>query len=418
MSATAAVQAKLSRIETRILFLLVLSVGINYIDRGTLSVAAPQLTSELSLNPREMGMLLSGFFWTYASFLILAGWLVDRYDVRWVFGIGFVLWSGATLATGFVSGFTALMALRLLLGMGESVAYPSYSKIIASSFPQTHRGIANSLIDMGSKIGPALGTLAGGLLVASYGWRVLFFTMGIASLLWLVPWMLWGPHDHAATAIERTAAPGFGEILRRRDVWGTFFGLFGSNYLWYFLLTWLPSYLVVQRHFSEKMMAVLGSAAFFVIAASSITCGWISDRWIRRGESPTRVRKFFTSTGLLLGVLIVPVALVEDRVVSLAFLVAASLALGMCTSNQWAVTQTLAGRSAAGRWTGVQNSFGNMAGIVAPWLTGVIVNNTHSYVLAFVAAALASVIGGLSFGFVVGKVEPVVWKNQAAAKTH
>jgi MFS family permease len=412
VSAIAPVQARLSRIETRILVLLVLSVGINYIDRGTLSVAAPQLTSELSLNPREMGMLLSGFFWTYASFLILAGWLVDRYDVRWVFGIGFVLWSGATLATGFVSGFTALMALRLLLGMGESVAYPSYSKIIASSFPQTHRGIANSLIDMGSKIGPALGTLAGGLLVASFGWRALFFTMGIASLLWLVPWMLWGPRDHAATAIERTAAPGFGEILRRRDVWGTFFGLFGSNYLWYFLLTWLPSYLVVQRHYSEKMMAVLGSAAFFVIAASSITCGWISDRWIRRGASPTRVRKFFTATGLLLGVLIVPVALVEDRVVSLAFLVAASLALGMCTSNQWAVTQTLAGRTAAGRWTGVQNSFGNMAGIVAPWLTGVIVNNTHSYVLAFVAAAMASVIGGLSFGFVVGKVEPVVWKNR------
>ena len=413
MSATAIVQAKLSKVETRILILLVLSVGINYIDRGTLSVAAPQLTGELSLNPKEMGMLLSGFFWTYASFLILAGWLVDRYDVRWVFCIGFILWSGATLATGFVSGFAALMVLRLFLGAGESVAYPSYSKIIASSFPQTHRGIANSLIDMGSKIGPALGTLAGGLLVAHYGWRVLFFVMGTLSLIWLVPWMIWGPRDHAATAIERTAAPGFGELLGRRDVWGTFFGLFGSNYLWYFLLTWLPSYLVNQRHFSESEMAVLGSAAFFVIAASSITCGWISDRWIRSGSSPTRVRKFFTSTGLLLGVLIIPVAVVEDRTVSLAFLIAASVALGMCTSNQWAVTQTLAGRTAAGRWTGIQNSFGNMAGIVAPALTGIIVNNTHSYVLAFVAAALASVIGGLSFALVVGKVEPVVWKSRA-----
>ena len=84
----------------------------------------------------------------------------------------------------------------------------------------------------------------------------------------------------------------------------------------------------------------------------------------------------------------------------------------MCTSNQWAVTQTLAGRSAAGRWTGVQNAFGNLAGVTAPWVTGVIVNQTHSYVLAFVAAALASVIGGLSFLFVVGKVEPVVWKTK------
>jgi MFS family permease len=412
VSAAVTSPPKLSRIETRILILLVLSVAVNYIDRGTLSVAAPQLTIELGLNPKQMGLLLSGFFWTYASFLILAGWLVDRFDVRWVFGIGFVVWSGATLATGFVSGFTALMILRLFLGAGESVAYPSYSKIIASSFPQTHRGIANSLIDMGSKIGPALGTLAGGLLVASYGWRVLFVVMGIASIVWLVPWMIWGPRDHAATRLERSASPGFAEILARRDVWGTFFGLFGSNYLWYFLLTWLPSYLVHQRHFSEREMALLGSSAFFVIAASSITCGWISDRWITRGASPTRVRKFFTSSGLLLGTLIVPVALVEDRTVSLAFLIAASLALGMCTSNQWAVTQTLAGRTAAGRWTGVQNSFGNMAGIVAPALTGVIVNNTHSYALAFIAAALASAIGGLSFLFVVGKIEPVAWKTQ------
>jgi ACS family D-galactonate transporter-like MFS transporter len=415
LSAFAAVQAKLTKIERRILILLVLSVAINYIDRGTLSVAAPQLVRELQLNPAQMGMLLSGFFWTYASFLILAGWLVDRYDVRWVFGIGFILWSGATLATGFVSGFTALMALRLMLGMGESVAYPSYSKIIASSFPQTHRGIANSLIDMGSKIGPALGTLAGGLLVASYGWRFLFLAMGAASLLWLLPWMILGPKDHATNKIERTAAPGFGQILSRVDVWGTFFGLFGSNYLWYFLLTWLPSYLVNQRGFTEREMAVLGSSAFFIIAASSITCGWISDRWIRAGKSPTYVRKFFTSTGLLLGTIIVPVAVVEDRVVSLAFLIAACLALGMCTSNQWAVTQTLAGRSAAGRWTGVQNSFGNMAGIVAPWLTGLIVNQTHSYVLAFAAAALASAIGGLSFLFVVGKIEPVEWKKQNMA---
>ena len=162
---SAQAQPKLSKIETRVLILLVLSIGINYIDRGTLSVAAPQLTAELSLNPQQMGLLLSGFFWTYALCQILAGWLVDRYDVRWVFGAGFVIWSGATLATGLISGFTTLMALRLLLGMGESVAYPSYSKIIAGNFPQTHRGTANSLIDMGSKVGPALGTLIGGLLV-------------------------------------------------------------------------------------------------------------------------------------------------------------------------------------------------------------------------------------------------------------
>src|SRR5262249_22360999 len=154
-------------LQMRVLILLAISVCINYIDRGTLSVAAPQLTIEMRLNPEQMGRLLSCFFWTYALFQIVAGWLVDRYDVRWVFGIGFLVWSGATFATGLSTGFASLLALRLLLGVGESVAYPSYSKIIAGDFPQTHRGIANAVVDVGNKSGPALGTLLGGLLVAN-----------------------------------------------------------------------------------------------------------------------------------------------------------------------------------------------------------------------------------------------------------
>jgi len=410
LSPTTVAPTRLNTVEKRVLVLLVLSVGINYIDRGTLSVAAPQLTREMALDPEKMGLLLSGFFWTYAVCQILGGWLVDRYNVRWVYGIGFVLWSGATLATGLISTFAALFALRLLLGLGESVAYPSYSKIIAGTFPQTHRGIANSLVDMGSKIGPALGTLIGGLVVAQYGWRSLFLVLGGGSLLWLIPWVIWGPRDHAVEVAERVEPPGIPEILSKRDAWGTFFGLFGLDYIWYFLLTWLPSYLVNIRHFSETMMAVLGSVPFWGIGLSSVFCGWMSDRLIVRGGSPTTVRKFFAGTGLILGVLIIPAAMVEDRMVSMVFIMIASLALGMSTSNLWAVTQTLAGKSASGKWTGLQNGFGNMAGIVGPYLTGMIVNRTHSYVLAFVATGLAALIGGLSFVFVVGKLEPVAWK--------
>src|SRR5437879_2343553 len=109
MSATAAVRSKLSTIQTRVLILLALSICINYIDRTTLSVAAPRLATELSLDPKQMGILLSCFFWTYALCQIPAGWLVDRFDVRWVFGAGFLLWSTATFATGFTSGFGLLL---------------------------------------------------------------------------------------------------------------------------------------------------------------------------------------------------------------------------------------------------------------------------------------------------------------------
>src|SRR5437870_3504861 len=126
MSATAAVESKLTVVQTRVLMLLAISVCINYIDRGTLSVAAPQLTRELSLDPKQLGLALSFFFWTYALCQIVSGWLVERYDVRWVFGIGYLLWSAATFATGFANSLAVLLALRLALGLGESVAYPSY----------------------------------------------------------------------------------------------------------------------------------------------------------------------------------------------------------------------------------------------------------------------------------------------------
>src|SRR5579864_8113716 len=223
MIAPAAMKTRWSRVQLGVLSLLVLSVCINYIDRGNLSVAAPFLASELRLTKTQLGELLSSFFWTYAAFQIVAGWLVDRYDVRWVLGLGFLIWSLATLFTGMVSSFAALFLLRLLLGTGEAVAYPSYSRILASAFPERHRGKANALIDAGCKVGPALGVLIGGLVVGHFGWRALFIVLGFGGLLWLIPWGIWGPQP---ATMRRQVSPSILQILRQRDAWGTFLGLF------------------------------------------------------------------------------------------------------------------------------------------------------------------------------------------------
>ena len=126
-----------------VLVLLSLSVFINYVDRGNLSIAAPLLKDELAISPAKLGALLSAFFWTYAFMQLVSGWLVDRLNVNWVIAGGFFLWSAATAATGFVHLFAMLLILRLLLGIGESVAFPSYSKIIALNFSEEHRGFAH-----------------------------------------------------------------------------------------------------------------------------------------------------------------------------------------------------------------------------------------------------------------------------------
>ncbi len=414
MSPTAAAPNPLQAAQWRVLWLLVFSVCINYIDRGNLSVAAPQLISEMKLTATQMGALLSAFFWTYALCQILGGWLVDKYDVKWVYGIGFLLWSAATAATGLVGGFVSLFVLRLLLGIGESVSYPSYSKIIAGNFTERHRGIANSWVDAGSKCGPAIGNLVGGLLVASYGWRYLFIGLGFGSLIWIVPWFIWGPRDKAADLVKKVGAPSFGEILSKRDAWGTFIGLFCGNYVWYFLLTWLPYYLVRERHFSMEMMAFVGSLPFFGIATTAVIGGYLSDNWIAKGGSPTRIRKLFVVGGLILVNIMLPAVLVKDNNTAMGILMVASLCFGFYSSNLWAITQTLAGPVAAGKWTGMQNGIGNMAGVVAPFLTGVVVDRTGQFFLAFVAASIMSIIGAACFVFIVGPVRPIQWRSKSA----
>ncbi|MFN8009088.1 MAG: MFS transporter [Terriglobia bacterium] len=398
-----------------IVALLVISVAMNYIDRGSLSIAAPELNKELHFPPSQMGLLFSAFFWSYAGFMVFAGWLADRHPISVVLGAGYLLWSLAVFGTGFVAGFQALLILRVLLGLGESVAYPVYSKVIAEQFPISQRGLPNALIDAGAKVGPAVGILVGGLIAARYGWRMMFWALGVASLLWLIPWCVWAPRRQSKDRIQMPSgsqhpSPGMGEICKLRDAWGTFIGNFCANYAYYFLLTWLPTYLVTERKLSMQSMAVLASLPFWASASSSLFGGWLSDRWIARGGSPTRVRKTFVVGGLVFGTLMFPAALVPDLRVSMALLVAAYLAFGTFSSNHWAITQTLAGPLAAGRWTGLQNGIANLSGVIAPYVTGLIISRTGSYYLAFSSASVILLVGAFCYFFVVREVVPVHWQ--------
>jgi MFS family permease len=400
-----------------LLILLTASVAINYLDRGALSVAAPVIIRELNLSPTQMGLLFSAFFWSYSTFQLVAGWAVDRFSVKWVYAVGFLVWSLATAAVGLVNGLFALFAARLLLGMGESVAYPASSKIIVRHFPEERRGLANALVDAGAKLGPGLSTLFGGLAIEAFGWRAMFLFAGLGSLLWLVPWLLVAKRDLPVATSSETAGPGWREMLRCPQVWGTSVGMFSLGYVLYFLLSWLPSYLVSERGFSMSSMAVLGSIPFWGMALSSVLGGWTSDRWIRSGADFGRVRKLYAAAGLLLcAVAILPAPLVRSSSTSVALITAACMFLGLFTSNVWAITQTLAGPLAAGRWTGIQNAIGNLGGVVSPLLTGWIVSETGSFSLAFSAATAVLVGGTVVYLMSLGNVRPVAWISIAGRK--
>ena len=407
------------RAEVRVVILLGISVFINYIDRGNLSIAAPLLKDELGLSASRLGILLSSFFWTYACFQIVSGWLVDRFNVNRVMAAGFLLWSLATAVTAGVHGFAALLAVRLILGMGESVAYPSYSKILARYLSEEQRGVANSVIVAGAACGPAFGMFMGGMLMAKFGWRPFFLAVGLASLLWLLPWIrwkpTWKPRRMPSLAVPLTRTPGIEEILRQRSAWGTCGGLFSLNYLSYFLITWMPFYLVRTRHFSMAAMAEIAGGSYLSAAVAAMICGWIGDRWIEFGGTTTLVRKTFTGGGMILGAISLVGCVAPGTRLPIVMLMVATASYGICSSNMWAITQTLAGPQTAGRWTGVQNFMGNLSGWVAPALTGFVIDRTGAFFWPFLIAAAVALLGSISWIFVVGKVEEVNWERKPVA---
>jgi MFS family permease len=395
--------------------LLFASVVICYIDRSNLAVAAPLLKEELGLSVSALGTALSAFFWTYASFQLVAGWLVDRLSVNWVLAAGLLLWSVATAATGLVGSFTALLLLRLLLGVGESVAYPAYAKIFATYYTEGQRGLANSLIDVGCKCGPALGTLVGGIYMAHFGWRFFFIGLGVAALPWLPCWIRWMPRGRTQPGPTALAGPGFGEILVNRSAWATFIGLFCGNYFWYFLLTWLPYYLVHERHFSMETMAVAGAVPFLCSAASTTVAGWLSFRALAAGATPTRVRKTCTVAGLGGATIIVAVPLITDAKIALLVLILASISYGVFSTSPWTIAQTIAGPLAAGRWAGLQNFIGNLSGVAASALTGLVVEKSGSFFWPFALTAGIALTGAFVYLFLLGPVEPAKWRYQASS---
>jgi MFS family permease len=388
------------------LALLVISICINYADRGNLGVAAKSLERELHLGQGELGTLLGAFSITYAVSQLFAGKLIDRFNVNWLYAAAFFLWSAATGATGLARTFEEIFLLRLVLGIAESIAYPAYAQMIVTSFPEGLRGTANGLIDAGSKVGPALGVLLGVEMINLFSWRGMFFIIGGGSLIWLVPWCLVAhrlPGKRIAGHVESSWSASYAQILSSRALWGTAIGLFGGNYAWFFFLNWLPYYFENDRHYTHDTLAVMGSLPFWAIAASSTFFGLFADWMIRRGGHAGYIRRFFVCGGLSgCGALMLAAILVPTALWSNILLLSACVSMGAWSSNHWAYSQLLAGPETAAKWTGIQNGIGNVAGLVGPVVSGFALKATHSFFAAFAITCGVLFIAVLAYWIFVG----------------
>lgn len=393
--------------------LLAAVLFLNYVDRGALPTAASLIQNDLHLTAAQLGMLLSAFFWTYASIQIPIGWCAERYGAHRVLAIGLTLWALSTMLVGVVSGFMLLLVLRLSLGIGESAGFPCMSKILAGVVPKESLGTANGIVACGYLLGPAAGIFFGGILIEVSGWRTAFVVFGLVSLLWLWPWSRVRVQQPAAAADVAT----FWMILKQRSLWGAGLGHFSSNYTFYFMLSWLPYYLVRERGFSNLEMTQLATSAYLVNAAFAMGGGWAVDRYIARGGSANFGYKVVMGASHLGAIVCMVCIAVGPRPLALAAIFVYQALCGVSSPGVFAVSQILAGPAATGRWVGVQNTIGNLAGMVAPWLTGFVVDWTGHFTLAFLLAALVGVLGFTGWVFVIPRISELNWEAQGAGRS-
>src|SRR6476661_3091440 len=390
-----------------LIFLLGVAIFLNYVDRGALPTAAPSLKGELGLSNEAYGLAVSAFFWVYAPVQLFSGWLCDRFSVYKLLALGILVWAGSTVLMGFAGGFTSLLVLRIMLGVGESLAFPGSSKIIARHVPPERRGVANAALAMGIALGPAVGTLAGGLMVAHWGWRAMFFVFGAVTLLWLLPWAQTVRALPTAGHLDGGERVPVGALLGKWSLWSMSIVHALGNYCFYFLLAWLPLFLTKSRGFSIGEMTMLATLGYAVQAGCAFGYGHFSDWWTRSGRSEAVCRRWMmiisqlVSAAAILGLAFTHDALSIGILLCLGGAATASLSL-----NLYAVAQMFAGPRAAGTWVGFQNALGNLSGIIGPIITGIVVQRA-GYDSAFILTAAVAAFGAFWWAFAVPKIEQI-----------
>ena len=431
----AATGARRSKVRYRILALLAVGTMINYLDRTVLGIAAPQLTRELGINAALMGLMFSVFSWSYVASQIPGGLFLDRFGSKVTYFLSMTFWSLCTLAQGLVHGIAPLFAFRLGLGVAESPCFPTNSRVVATWFPQSERAMATGTYTVGEYIGLAFFSPFLFALMGAFGWRSLFYVVGVAGLLFgLVWWFSYRePRDHpAANAAEldyieaggglthrkdnageaKPKSSGFkwhtiGQLLKHRQLTGICLGQFAGNSTLVFFLTWFPTYLATERHMAWLKIGFFAIMPFIAASIGVMFGGTFSDWLLRRGVSANVARKLPIIAGLLLASTIVLANYVESNVTVIVILSVAFFAQGMAALG-WTLVSDIAPDGLLGVTGGIFNFAANLAGIITPLAVGLIVAWTGSFVGALVFIGAIALIGALSYIFIVGDIKRIV----------
>lgn len=412
---------RIRRSQTLALVLLVVCGVINYLDRATLAVANEYIRADLGLSLGQMGLLLSAFSWSYALCQLPVGWLVDKVGPRWLLGIGLVIWSLAQAAGGLVSTFGWFVIARIALGIGEAPQFPAAARVVSNWFPLRSRGTPTGVYNSASPLGVALAPLLLTSLIVATSWHWAFFATGALGLIAAVVWvgLYRDPVREQLTAVERAYLEGdeagkpvpkvdfaaWCALFRHRATWGMMLGFFGSVYLNWVYLTWLPGYLRTERHMDLASAGFASSVPFFCGFAGALVAGWASDRVAQAASSPLNGRRNAVVVAMLgMVAFTIPAALVESNVLAVACISIVIFLANASSACSWSLATVAAPPSRIASLGAIQNFGGFLGGALAPILTGYIAQ-TWSFVPALLTGAGIAFAGAMSYYFLV--VRPI-----------
>jgi len=392
-------------------FLLSSGLLITSFDRVNISVASTAIMKDLQINAGTMGIVFSSFFWAYVLCNIPAGLVTDRFGPRKVYTVCGTLWSLATFFTGVVSSVPGLIAMRLGIGTSEAVIYPITIKTLNEKFESAQRGIVMGLCMAGTRVGLATTPLIIAWVINGWGWRNSFYFSAIISIMWVALWAITYPtltsEKEAQSSSNKFQLTIIKKLITKRNTWAIVCIKFLSDYIFYMIITWLPGYLVMVRHFTILQMGVYASLPWVVGMISQPVIGSISDYMIKRDLSRTFARKATIVICQILTGSIVFVDWIESPMVAVWLLIFVVAVESGISAVLWTLPAELADTGDAGTLAGIMNTAGALAGILAPIVTGFIYMATGSFSMAFVIAGAGILLASVCVLFFLGEVKPM-----------
>lgn len=398
-----------------IVFMLFVACAISYLDRAALSVAAPLIAKDLHLDPAHLGIVFSAFFVGYSLFCFIGGYAADRFGAKRVLVVAIGLWSIFCGLTAVASSLAMLLVIRVIFGAGEGPLATCTNKIISGWFERKEQTTAVGFANSGLQLGAALAGPVVGLMAVHWGWRIPFILIGMLGVLWVLMWSIFStdrpegnrwvrgamsPGSDARAelpACEPVAHTPLSFYLKSPTIWATSLAYFGYAYILYFFLSWFPSYLMMERHLSLASMSIVNVIPWVLGFMGIALGGFISDRIFRLTGNALKSRKIVIVGGLLVAAVCVACAGTADSVgAAVALMGITVFFMNLTLSVYWAIILDTVEPARMGGVGGFMHLLANTAGILAPILTGFLVQWTKVFTSAFVLSGGVALAGAIA----------------------